>query len=98
MGIKYGKLAITSVGMFLTRPVWFVPHGSPTILLSVGSITSANKNKDIKKLHLTISFDHDVVDGAPAARFIEDLCKEIESADCLRSDKKNALDEMENTK
>jgi pyruvate/2-oxoglutarate dehydrogenase complex dihydrolipoamide acyltransferase (E2) component len=93
MGIKFGKLAITSIGMFSKKPVWVIPHGSATILLSVGTITSANENDEIKKIHLTVSFDHDVVDGAPAARFIEDLCNEIESAECLRSDKKSVKDD-----
>ncbi|HMA65459.1 MAG: 2-oxo acid dehydrogenase subunit E2 [Fibrobacterota bacterium] len=83
MGIKYGKLAITSVGMFSTRPVWIIPHGSATILLSVGTTSFENIEQEVRKLHLTVSFDHDIVDGAPAARFIEDLCIEIEEAKCI---------------
>lgn len=76
MGMKYGKLAITSMGMFATRPIWIIPHGSATILLSVGT---TSEKQGINKLHLTVSFDHDIVDGGPAVRFIEDLCNEIES-------------------
>lgn len=83
MGIKYGKLAITSIGRFSSKPIWVVPHGSATILLSVGTITTLDENKNVHKLHLTVSFDHDIIDGAPAARFIEDLSNEIESADCI---------------
>jgi pyruvate/2-oxoglutarate dehydrogenase complex dihydrolipoamide acyltransferase (E2) component len=30
-------------------------------------------------LHLTVGFDHDVVDGAPAARFVQRLTELIES-------------------
>lgn len=81
MGMKYGKLSITSIGMFAARPIWVIPHGSATILLSVG--TTSEKD-GVEKLHLTISFDHDIVDGAPAVRFIEDLCGEIEAAECLQ--------------
>jgi pyruvate/2-oxoglutarate dehydrogenase complex dihydrolipoamide acyltransferase (E2) component len=84
MGIKYGKLAITSVGMFSKRPYWIIPHGSATILLSIGTTSIKNNGQDSKKLHLTVSFDHDIVDGAPAARFIEDLCIEIESIKCIK--------------
>lgn len=84
MGIKYGKLAITSVGMFSKKPIWVIPHGSATILLSVGTMIHENINQETKILHLTVSFDHDVIDGAPAARFIEDLCTEIEGAKCLQ--------------
>ena len=84
MGIKYGKLAITSVGMFSTRPVWVVPHGSATILLSIGTTSLENIEQGTRKLHLTLSFDHDIIDGAPAARFVEDLCNEIESAKSIQ--------------
>lgn len=38
MGLKYGKLAITSVGMYTKHPIWLIPHGSATVLLSIGSI------------------------------------------------------------
>ena len=84
MGIKYGKLAITSVGMFATRPMWILPHGSATILLSVGTTSTEKEGQGAGKLHLTVSFDHDIVDGAPAARFVEDLCIEIEEAKCMQ--------------
>jgi pyruvate/2-oxoglutarate dehydrogenase complex dihydrolipoamide acyltransferase (E2) component len=36
-------------------------------------------------LDLTISVDHDLVDGAPAARFARRLADLVESADGLRS-------------
>jgi pyruvate/2-oxoglutarate dehydrogenase complex dihydrolipoamide acyltransferase (E2) component len=32
-----------------------------------------------KYLSVTISFDHDIIDGAPAARFMQQLKKLIES-------------------
>jgi pyruvate/2-oxoglutarate dehydrogenase complex dihydrolipoamide acyltransferase (E2) component len=34
-------------------------------------------------LNVTISFDHDIVDGAPAARFTQRLKELIEAADDL---------------
>ncbi len=34
-------------------------------------------------LSLTISFDHDIVDGAPAARFVKDLVDFIEDGSLL---------------
>jgi pyruvate/2-oxoglutarate dehydrogenase complex dihydrolipoamide acyltransferase (E2) component len=34
-------------------------------------------------LNLTISFDHDIVDGAPAARFTRELIELIEMATVL---------------
>jgi len=81
MGIKYGKICITSVGMFSKNPIWVIPHGSATVLLSVGSIIEKNKNK---YLCLTVSFDHDIIDGAPAARFMNDLIEEIKSGKCIK--------------
>lgn len=84
MGIKYGKLAITSVGMFTEHPIWLIPHGSATVLLSIGSIINKvvlinDKIENREHLCLTVSFDHNIVDGAPAARFINDLIEEIKS-------------------
>lgn len=84
MGLKYGKLAITSVGMYTKHPIWLIPHGSATVLLSIGSIISKlvlvdNKIENREHLCLTVSFDHDIVDGAPAARFMSDLIEEIKS-------------------
>lgn len=69
---KYGKVAITSVGMFSENPSWFIPHGSGTILLTVGGIKKVKDNNGEiqEKLLLTASFDHEIIDGAPAARFM----------------------------
>ncbi len=85
MGIKYGKLAVTAIGMNCNKPLWFLPHGSATVLLSVGSIIKrlVKSEKGIEEkefLCLTASFDHDLIDGAPAARFMKELIEEIESA------------------
>ena len=84
MGVKYGKLAVTAMGMFSQEPVWFVPHGSPTVLLTIGSIVhriveNEGRFENREHLCLTVSFDHDLVDGAPAARFMNDLIGEIKS-------------------
>lgn len=101
MGIQYGKLAITSVGMFAKYPIWLIPHGSATVLLSVGSINDKlvlvnDKLESREHLNLTVSFDHDIIDGAPAARFMNDLIEEIKSgraiAELIRTD--NNLDKQ----
>ncbi len=89
MGIRYGKLAITSVGMYSKNTIWLIPHGSATVLLSVGSMseksTEIDENSKLQKgLCLTASFDHDLIDGAPAARFIDELIDEIKSGQCLK--------------
>ncbi len=84
MARRYGKLSVTSVGMFSREPVWFIPHGSATVLLTVGSISEkavlVNEHFESRKhLCITASFDHDVVDGAPAARFINQLAETIQN-------------------
>jgi len=89
MAMSYGKIAVTAVGMFSEEPVWFIPHGSATVLVTVGSISKKVVEIDgryISREHLclTVSFDHDIVDGAPAARFINDFAETIKSGKILR--------------
>ena len=43
-------------------------------------------------LYLTVSFDHDIVDGAPAARFTSRLVEIIESASLLDQEKSEKED------
>lgn len=88
LGIRYGKVAVTSIGMFSREPVWFVPHGTATVLVTVGGILERVIRMDNgfaphEHLCLTVSFDHDIVDGAPAARFMKDFLEEIRSGNQL---------------
>jgi pyruvate/2-oxoglutarate dehydrogenase complex dihydrolipoamide acyltransferase (E2) component len=82
MAKKYGKIAVTAIGMHCKEPIWFIPHGSATVLITIGSIDKKvieldNQFVSREHLCLTVSFDHDIVDGAPAARFMNDLINEI---------------------
>jgi len=92
MAKRYGKVAVTAVGMFAETPLWFIPHGTATVMLTVGStrkhrvdaVASRNSPKETinsveETLCLTVSFDHEVVDGAPAARFMSDLTEILRS-------------------
>lgn len=84
MSKSYGKIAVTSVGMFSKEAVWFIPHGSATVLLTVGSIGSKVveiNGEFVSREHLclTASFDHDIIDGAPASRFMNQLLETIKS-------------------
>jgi len=88
MSKSYGKVAVTSVGMFSKEAVWFIPHGSTTVLLTVGSIGSKVIEIDgafvsREYLCLTASFDHNIVDGAPASRFMNQLLETIKSGHLL---------------
>lgn len=81
-----GTTLITSVGMFGKGGGWglsFLPVH--TLGLTVGGIAQKpgvhEGEISIRQyLNLTVSFDHDIVDGAPAARFAQKLVDLIESA------------------
>lgn len=88
MAKRYGKIAVTAVGMFSRTSAWFIPHGTATVLITVGSIgpKPAREGNDIvekEHLCLTISFDHDIVDGAPASRFMNQFLETIKSGTLL---------------
>lgn len=84
-----GTCVVTSVGMFGHGSGWgvaFLPMH--TLGLTVGGITEkpgvVDGRIEVREyLNLTISFDHDIVDGAPAARFVQRLKDAIEAADAL---------------
>lgn len=86
-----GTAVITSVGMFGRGGGWgiaFLPLH--TIGLTVGGIATKPGIVDGEivprdYLHLTLSFDHDVVDGAPATRFAQHLVDRLESGAALDS-------------
>ncbi|HXZ03203.1 MAG TPA: 2-oxo acid dehydrogenase subunit E2 [Ktedonobacteraceae bacterium] len=83
---KYvGTVALSSVGMFGKNAGWGIPPASPpSLMITVGGIGEKPGVVDgqiaIREyLSLTISFDHDIIDGAPAARFTKRLKELIES-------------------
>ena len=85
-----GTVILTSVGMFGKsggHGVGFLP--CHTLGLTVGGIakkpglTADGRVEPREFLNLTVSFDHDIVDGAPAARFTSRLVDLIESASLL---------------
>jgi hypothetical protein len=90
---KYGKIAVTAVGMYSKEPIWFIPHGTATVLITVGSIEKKvveldNQFVSREHLCLTVSFDHDIVDGAPASRFMNQLMETIKSGQLIKKDLK----------
>jgi pyruvate/2-oxoglutarate dehydrogenase complex dihydrolipoamide acyltransferase (E2) component len=75
---------VTAVGMFSRGASWAITHPSTTLTLALGGIAQkpgvVEGRIEVREfLHLTVSVDHDVVDGAPAARFGNDLMSLIES-------------------
>jgi pyruvate/2-oxoglutarate dehydrogenase complex dihydrolipoamide acyltransferase (E2) component len=70
-----GTVGVTSVGMFGNGAGWGIPLAAPTpLMITVGGIGQKQIVVDgqvaaREYLSLTISVDHEVVDGAPATRF-----------------------------
>jgi pyruvate/2-oxoglutarate dehydrogenase complex dihydrolipoamide acyltransferase (E2) component len=83
---KYSSTVLVSaIGMFTSGAGWgiLMPNFSLNILL--GGITEKpsviEDRIEIREiLHMTLSFDHDIIDGAPAARFTNELKELIESS------------------
>jgi pyruvate/2-oxoglutarate dehydrogenase complex dihydrolipoamide acyltransferase (E2) component len=90
-----GTVGVTAIGMKGKFPGWAIPLASATsTVIVVGGINKKpgviNSKIDIREyLHLTITVDHDVVDGGPLARFVDRLIELIENNYGLE---KNILD------
>ena len=84
-----GTVGITSLGMFLKgQGGWALPYADKTLNIAIGGIknNAILRNKELieqKNLCLTVLIDHNIVDGAPAARFIARLSELMSSASYL---------------
>ncbi len=80
-----GTVSVTAVGMFgAGHSGWGIYEPASSLQLVVGSVACKPAVVDGRVepreiLHLTVVFDHDVIDGAPAARFTHRLIELIES-------------------
>lgn len=80
----YGTVLVSSVGMFGSGSGWGIPVPNHTLQLTLGGVgnkpvTAAGGIEVHKFMSVTISVDHDVVDGAPIARFTQRLKKLVEA-------------------
>jgi pyruvate/2-oxoglutarate dehydrogenase complex dihydrolipoamide acyltransferase (E2) component len=80
-----GTVTLSAVGMFGNKAGWAMGPNFHPLGLIVGSIVKKpglvdNSTLVREYLYLTIDFDHEVVDGAPAARLANRLVDLIESA------------------
>jgi pyruvate/2-oxoglutarate dehydrogenase complex dihydrolipoamide acyltransferase (E2) component len=79
-----GTVGVTAVGMAGRGGGWGLAPAGQSLLLIVGGIARkpavvGDRVEPRSLLDLTVAFDHDVVDGAPAARFVHRLVDLIES-------------------
>jgi pyruvate/2-oxoglutarate dehydrogenase complex dihydrolipoamide acyltransferase (E2) component len=77
---KYGG----TVGMFGRGLGWAIPFNDHTLDITLGGIAAKPSVMDgqlatREYLCMTLSFDHTIIDGAPAARFTQRLKDLIES-------------------
>jgi pyruvate/2-oxoglutarate dehydrogenase complex dihydrolipoamide acyltransferase (E2) component len=88
---RYGAVGVTAVGMFgkKNQALWLVPIvGGATVGVAVGGIVkrpciSDGQLESREHLCLTITFNHDIVDGAPAARFVKRFSELLMSGELL---------------
>jgi len=82
---SFGTVGMTAVGMFGKGSGWAIPFGVHTLDIALGGISEkagvVDGRIEIREyLCMTLSFDHDIIDGAPAARFTTRLKELIESS------------------
>ncbi|MBN1683702.1 2-oxo acid dehydrogenase subunit E2 [Candidatus Bathyarchaeota archaeon] len=76
-----GTVGVTSLGMFLKgQGGWAIPFADKTLNIALGAIKEIaviryGRAEERKLLCVTFLIDHDIVDGAPATRFISQFSK-----------------------
>jgi pyruvate/2-oxoglutarate dehydrogenase complex dihydrolipoamide acyltransferase (E2) component len=81
---SFGTVGVTAMGMFGKGGGWAIPFGVHTLDVALGGIAEkpgvhAGRIEIREHLDVTLSFDHDVIDGAPATRFVSCFKELIES-------------------
>jgi pyruvate dehydrogenase E2 component (dihydrolipoamide acetyltransferase) len=84
--LKGGTFTVTNLGSLGIESFTPVINPPQTAILGVNNITRRVKNvggADIfyDCMSLSLTFDHRALDGAPAARFLKDLCTGLENFD-----------------
>ncbi len=79
-----GTVALSAVGMFGSKSGWAIGPTLATLGVLVGGIAKkpgvVDEHIEVREyLSITLDFDHDIIDGAPAARFAKCLTGLIES-------------------
>lgn len=85
-----GTVGMSAIGMFADGAGWGIPISFPTLMITLGGIGKkpgvVDGRVEVREyLSLTVSVDHDIVDGAPATRFSRRLKELIEKGCGLES-------------
>ena len=86
--LKGGTFTVTNLGSFGIESFTPVINPPQTCILGVNNITRRIKQvggQDIfyDCMSLSLTFDHRALDGAPAARFLKELCVNLENFDLI---------------
>ncbi len=86
---RFGAIGVTAVGMYGNDAFWLIPLSGATVVVTVGGIVGrpcVNDGQIETRQHLclTVTFNHDIVDGAPAARFLKRFSELLKSGELLR--------------
>jgi pyruvate/2-oxoglutarate dehydrogenase complex dihydrolipoamide acyltransferase (E2) component len=86
-----GTTVVTAVGMFGSGAGWGIPLTPYTLCLTLGGVArrpAAGDERGARREYLcaTLTADHDLIDGAPLARFINRLKALVEGGELLAAD------------
>ncbi len=86
--LKGGSFTVTNLGSLGVESFTPVINPPQTGILGVGTITRRIKEEDgedvsYPAMGLSLTFDHRALDGAPAAKFLKELCFALENFDLL---------------
>lgn len=90
---RFGAVGVTAVGMFAAKDqaMWLVPIvGGATVAVAVGGIVERpcinnGQLESREHLCLTVTFNHEIVDGAPAARFVKRFSELLKNGEGLQN-------------
>lgn len=93
MAERFGAVAVTAVGMFgaKNQAMWLVPIVcGATVAVAVGGIVERpcinnGQLESREHLCLTVTFNHDIVDGAPVARFVKRFSELLKNGEGLQN-------------
>lgn len=79
-----GNVIVTSVGMMGRISGWFIHKSVHPLSFGIGSILEKpwvvdGEIRVREILNMTVLIDHDFIDGAPMARFVQKLTRNLES-------------------
>lgn len=86
--LRGASFTVSNLGAFGVESFTPVINPPQTGILGVGTITTKVRMKNgelegYQSMGLSLTYDHRVVDGAPAAKFLQELCRNLENFSLL---------------